>query len=138
MTDTPTAARHTGTLRFTAAMDNHVPTRDYSIGMLEEWAWPDDGRITYRIPEGVTLFLRNTPHAVFLADDGATVRPLYVTGWAGRDDVLFLAAFPVNAHADGSPVMRTDNPTRPVDYSTWMTGPSRCYHLKTTRITTKD
>lgn len=134
---TMTPAQQTGAYHFIAALDNHEPTRNYASGILEEWLWPDSGKITYRIPSSEVTF-GDTHRMVFLADDGHTVRPLYVSGWSGTHDCVFLEPFPVNVNEDGSPRMREDDPARPVDFSTWMLGPSRVYHLKIVRTTDKE
>lgn len=137
MTSTPNPPQHTATFRFVVALDRYEPPRDYGTGTLEEFTWPDDGRVTYRLPDGLEVF-REVTKAVFLIDDGRTVRPLYVTGWSGANNYVTLAPFPVNVHDDGTPRMRADDPARPVDYSTWSLGPSRAYHLKVTRTADKE
>lgn len=124
------APRRTGEFTYTTALDNHEPVREEARGILEEWLWPDTGETTYRIPGGVAQF---ATRAVFLIDDGRSVQPLYITGWSGDQDCLFLGHFPVNVNPDGSPRMRADRAEQ-VDYSTWMLGPHRAYHLKITRV----
>lgn len=128
----PTAACQTGEFIYTAALDNHEPVRKEAHGILEEWVWPDTGEITYRLPEGTAKF-KNVTQALFLLDDGRTVLPLYVIGWSAKQDKVFLGRFPVNVNEDGSPRMRADRDEQ-VDYSTWMLGPRRAYHLKANRI----
>lgn len=129
----PTAAVRTGVRAFFSALDNHTPARSESSGTIETWLWPDTGEISYRIPDGVSMFIKNVNRAVFLVDDGRTVVPLYVSGWSGTNDRLFLKPFPVNVNEDGTPHMRADR-DEPVDYGTWMLGPSRAYHIKITSV----
>lgn len=129
----PSRAVLTDTFRFVAAMDNHQPVhRTEATGTLERWVWPDDGRVSYRIPGGVSTF-KGGERGIYLIDDGRTVLPLYVAGWPGTHDRLFLEAMPVNVNEDGTPRMRADRDEQ-VDYSTWMHGPARAYHLKITQI----
>jgi hypothetical protein len=126
-------AVQTGAYTYAASMDNYEPVRDQADGTVEVWQWPDTGEVSYRIPGGVSRFLKDTRHVIFLMDDGATVAPLYLAGWSQRDDTLFLQSFPVNVDTDGNPRMRGDN-GRPVDFRTWMLGPQRAYHLKVTAL----
>lgn len=128
----PTPAQLTRTYAFACQTDNHEPPRSEARGVVEVWTWPDTGEESYRIPDGFSTFLGRGPHAVFLLDDGRTVRPFYVTGWSGREDKVFLGPMPVNVNEDGTPRMRKDHPDRQVDYATWTLGPSRAYHLKIT------
>ena len=111
-------------------MDNHEPPRSEARGVVETWTWPDTGEESYRIPGGVSLFIGKSPRALFLLDDGRTVRPMCTSGWSGMNDRLFLAPVPVDFHPDGTPRMRADRPDRQVDYSTWLMGPATAYHLK--------
>jgi hypothetical protein len=127
----PTPARLAKTYTYVAAMDNHDPARHMQSGTVEEWEWPDDESLSYRIPDGVSVFVKADSNIIFLLDDGRTVRALYVAGWSGAEDRLFLRPMPVGINDDGTPRLRADN-GRPVDYSTWMLGPRRTYHLKIT------
>jgi hypothetical protein len=124
----PTPAVRTAVRTFSTALDNYTPARSEASGTIETWVWPDTGAVSYRIPDGVSTF-KEVTRAVFLIDDGHTVMPLYVSGWSGTHDRVFLAPFPVNVDADGNPRLREDN-GRPVDFRTWMLGPQRAYHLK--------
>lgn len=134
MTDNtpPTPAVLTRTYAYVCQMDNHDPARTFARGTVEVWTWPDTGEESYRIPGGVSLFVKVSPRALFLLDDGRTVRPLYTAGWSGMHDRLFLKPVPVNVNEDGTPRMRADHPERQVDYSTWAMGPTMSYHLKIT------
>lgn len=127
----PTAPRLARTYTYVTAMDNHDPARHMQTGTVEEWEWSDDGSRSYRIPDGVSVFVKADSNIIFLLDDGRTVRALYVAGWSGAEDRLFLRPMPVGINDDGTPRLRADN-GRPVDYSTWMLGPRRTYHLKIT------
>lgn len=112
-------------------LDNHTPPRSEDTGTLETWTRPD-GSDSYRLPGGLSRFpaiVRDGGRAVFLVDDGRTVRPLYVAGWSVKEDAVFLDDMPVSIRPDGTPLLREDN-GRPVDYSTWQLGPRTAYHLK--------
>ena len=130
---TRTVAVQVGAYTYAVSLDNHEPVREQANGTIEVWQWPDTGEVSYRIPGGLSQFFRDNGNIIFLMDDGRTVAPLYMAGWSDREDTLFLRPFPVNTDADGSPRLREDD-GRPVDYSTWMLGPRRAYHLKVTEL----
>lgn len=71
--------------------------------------------------------IRDAYKAVYLLDDGLTVRAHYVAGWQPNTGKVYLHPFPVNP--DG----RTRPDGRVIDYSTWALGPRRCYHVKVQR-----
>lgn len=78
----------------------------------------------------------NEPHrALYIMDDGATVRPLYVSGWQAETVVeeIYLGEFPLNVKPDGSPRLRSDN-AQPVDHSTWLLSARKAYHVKVNRV----
>ena len=120
-----------GSFSATVALDNHTPTRNVAnVAATIHAADPDSGR-----PQTVRLAahgLKDMHRAVYLLDDGQTIRPHYVAGWANTDprsdvtttlDVVYLHPFPTSTGT------RPDN-GRPVDMSTWALGPRRAYHVK--------
>ena len=123
MTDTPT-------LHWRTSLDNYEPTRSEAVGFGLEIDSP-----TTRI-QAVVLIDPEIPEpekALYLLDDGKNVKPYYVAAWKNtpgahsRVHEVILHPFPVS---DGS--VRPDG--RPVDFSTWMLGPRKTYHLKITHI----
>jgi hypothetical protein len=79
---------------------------------------------------------RESTSAVYLLDDGHSVTPHWCSGGSAGGGI-WLQPFPLDFNADGSPRMTGDGvrnangmPSRPVDMSTWMLAPSRCYHVK--------
>lgn len=126
----------TESLRWSAALDNHEPTRDFAMGTgLIYPPWPDQPRSTTITLLGVNE-LKDAEKAVYLLDDGSTVTAWYVAGWAGDPNKrgalnpdkpeLHLQQFPVNPDGDTRPDGRV------VDFGTWQLGPRRAYHLKIT------
>jgi len=100
-------------------MDNYDPPRETRALSATVYAATDVH------PETVALdasSLRDSTRAVYLLDDGATVRPHYVAGW-DKAGMLWLQPFPLSQGT------RPDN-GRPVDMSSWAIGPRRCYHVK--------
>ncbi len=69
------------------------------------------------------------PDSTFIMDDGQNVVPWYVAGWHPERQYILLHRFPTNLDEHGDPILRADD-QRPVDYSTWMLGPRRAYHVK--------
>ena len=124
-----TGARFVRVLHFTSVLDNYDPPRNTGRSLLEEWHHPD-GLITYRLIGWGEE--RDATRAVYLLDDGHSVRPYYVAGWQNGDTSrIMLHPFPVNVNDDGTPRLRADD-GRPVDYGNWVLGPRRAYHLKIT------
>lgn len=78
--------------------------------------------------------VRDARRAVYLIDDGRTVRPFYVAAYHPDRAYVIAHAFPVDVNADGSPLMRADG-RGAVDMSTWAIGPSRAYHVKVSGVT---
>lgn len=72
--------------------------------------------------------LRDATSALYLIDDGRTVRPMYVAAWHPNEDHLILHDFPTNYDENGTRRTRPDG--RPVDFGMWQLGPRRTYHLK--------
>lgn len=95
---------------WTAATDNHVPTRGYVQGSAVEYVSDDDGLLIV-VNDGGEL--RDAEHAVFLLDDGRSVRVAYVVGTSRSATQLHLRPVPVH-DAD------------------FMLGPRRSFHLKMT------
>lgn len=123
-----TGVTYTRNLEFLSVLDNYDPPRSTSRSLLEEWVGPD-GTITYRLVGWQSE--RDATNAVYLLDDGRTVRPFYVAGWSPDSDHILLHAFPTNYRPDGERKIRDDN-GRPVDHGPWALGPRRAYHLKIT------
>lgn len=111
--------------------DNYDPPREgYTVSgeVYAPEAWRPEQVV------GLDVTGMKDPHrAVYLLDDGSTVRPHYVGGWASaspesditkQTDIVWLYPFPTNP--DGA--TRPDG--RVIDYSTWALGPRRCYHVK--------
>jgi hypothetical protein len=115
-----------GRIHWSTVTDNHPTPRGYASGEADVYAADVDGTR----PETITLLgadaLRDAHRAVYLVDDGATVRPFYVAGWSPDGATIHLHPMPT---ADGR--IRPDN-GRPVDFSSWVLGPRRAYHLKVT------
>jgi hypothetical protein len=119
----------TGTIR----ADNYepVPRDHYWVTGTVHKADLDTGR-----PETVVITTTNTikdmHRAVYLLDDGTSVRPHYVAGWASASsrseittqaDRVYLHPFPLSGGT------RPDS-GQPIDMSGWALGPRRCYHVK--------
>lgn len=108
-------------LRWTCALDNYEPTREYGYGNLTAYT-------TDTVTDGVLLFgadqLRDSTNANYLLDDGVRVRPYYVAGWMPEHEYIIIHPFPVNH------VTETGHKA---NFDTWMLGPRRTYHLKTRR-----
>jgi len=130
------ADRNPRFVSYTVALDNHDPARNIAQGRLVEYDEPGEtsGQPRYMraadggIPAG----------SILIIDDGLTARPywggggnagepapLYPEGSAPRE---LLYPFPVNPEGKARP----DN-GRVIDYTGWMLGPRRAYHLKITR-----
>lgn len=130
-TNPSTGVTFTQMRQFMCAMDNHEPLpRRTTNGVLEEWTEADGTLNSYRLAGWGGE--REAHRAVYLVDDGRTVEPFYVAGYSQERDTITLHRFPVNFHPDGTPRMRADNGEQ-VDYSLWMHGPVRAYHLKIIR-----
>jgi hypothetical protein len=114
-------------LRWTTVLDNHEPPRDTAHGNLYTYNRTD------RAGEGIVIEdasdMREPHKCSFIIDDGRTVKVFYVASWNPDTHDLILHRLPVNFEEDGSPILRADD-QRPVDYSDWVLGPRRCYHLK--------
>jgi hypothetical protein len=106
--------------------DNYEPTRGEAWVSADLW----EGEDNHRDPESFTVVLispeaiRAATRAVYVWDDGARVVPLYVAGYQPDATLVYLVPYPV---ADGRE--RPDS-GRPVDFSSWVLGPRRSYHLK--------
>lgn len=123
-----TGTRYVRNVSFTCALDNYEPVaRSTGRSLLEEWH-ETDGSIVYRLVGWKDE--RDAVKALYLIDDGRSVRPYYVAGWSQDRDRITLHSFPTDYRPDGSRRMRADDERRSVDYSGWMLGPRRAYHLK--------
>lgn len=126
------AREHGLHFQWSCALDNYEPCpRSWATGPAyrfighsgdEEW-----------LIENVTS-LKDSKSAVYIIDDGRTVRPLYVAGWHWDHDYILGHHFPTSFDADGSPRLRDDD-QRPVDFTNWQLGPRRAYHLKIQQLT---
>ena len=108
-------------------LDNHEPTRNWVT--LPAYAYTShDGTAAFIIDGAQSL--KDGAGAIYLMDDGATVRPYYVAAYGGRDGQthVIVHPFPVNVNDDGSPRLRPDG--RPVSFDAWQLGPRRAYHVK--------
>ena len=125
--------------RFTwrCALDNHMHTRNYASGHGFLYERIDESR-----DEGVLLFdalgtLKDATAAIYIIDNGMTTNVLYTAGHNDRaedesEHCIYLQYLPTNFDGlTGERKVRADN-GRPVDFSSWMMGPRRAYHLKVT------
>lgn len=121
MTSTVEWAREHGEHRHgTVALDNHEPTRDYAYVHCYRYS-TDTVENGYIIDGALTW--KDGRQAVYLMDDGCTVRPYYVAAYHPDHEYVIIHPFPVS---DGR--LRPDG--RPVDFSSWLLGPRRAYHVK--------
>lgn len=117
----------TRTFRYSVALDNYSPTRDFGAGTGDLYA-PD----TAWNGQSETIILHNVDNfgdferTNFIVDDGESVRAFYLSGWNQPGTMIYLSPFPTNTGA-----IRPDN-GRPVDYSQWALGPRKTFHLKIT------
>lgn len=119
--------RYVRNVQFTCALDNYEPMpRTTGSSLLEEWQ-AKDGTLIYRLVGWQRE--KDAMRAVYLLDDGRSVRPYYVAGYSQERDRITLHQFPTNYRPDGTRKVRADN-GQPVDHGTWMLGPRRAYHLK--------
>lgn len=119
-----------GDLTFTFAKDNHEPPRDYGNGKAEVWRTPE-GIERIRILRADETFTYST-RSLYLIDDGSSVVPHYVAGWSLKlEELGNLLIEPMPTNPDGR--QRADN-GRVIDFSNWMLGPKRAYHLKIKRV----
>jgi hypothetical protein len=131
-------------VRYEAAMDNYEPVpRKVEYGRLVEYDDPDlevTGQPRYMrstrrsdIPEG----------SIVIIDDGLTARPYYGGGGnpgtpaplypEGSEPREILCPFPVNPDGKTRPDRVFPDREQVIDYSNWMLGPRKAYHLKITR-----
>jgi len=113
-------------LSYTVALDNFDPPRSEHTGTAYAYANPVTGVSGIKIPDAESIF-KDAYQALYLVDDGTTVEPYYVAGYNPKNEpgTVFLQQFPTNR-------MRNDG--RMADFTTWMLGPSRAYHLKVREI----
>lgn len=120
---------HGGTLvRWSTPLDNHDPARSYAHGYGVRYTNRFTGEPVFKCWPGNQI--PDLARVVLLLDDGETVTPHFYAGGklaAGIDGYELFEPFPTNT--DGRP--RPDN-GQPVDYSAWVLGPRRAYHLKVT------
>lgn len=93
----PGGAKVVAHWRATAAMDNHTPTRNYSVAMLEEWVWPprEDGFVglEFVIVGGLDAFPR-AEGARWILDDGESVRLMYSAGYHPKGRYVGIKTYP--------------------------------------------
>jgi hypothetical protein len=128
------ADRNPVPFRWRAALDNYEPTREYAYGTATAYVTFDGEDTAVRIEDGLDL-LRDAHRSLFVIDNGRTAEPFYVAGWHGGNPspsypkghrpYILLRPFPTNPNNR----TRADN-GRVIDYSDWMLGPRRTYHLK--------
>jgi hypothetical protein len=106
-------------------LDNHEPSRDWLT--LPAYAYTSHDGTSAFIIDGARA-LRDYTNAIYLMDDGATVRPFHVAAWHPEQSHVIIYPFPVNVNDDGSPRLRTDG--RPVSFDSWQLGPRHAYHVK--------
>lgn len=133
MSVTDWAHEHGTPYRWRCAIDNYNMTRNWAHGVLY-LTTGHDGEPVVIIGGGD--FNRDVTRALFLLDDGRTIRPMYVAGYGpdavnGRPEAIILQDFPTNYHADGTRRVRADD-GRPMDFGLWELGPRTAYHLKLT------
>lgn len=122
------ADRNPRRVSYTCAMDNYEPApRKVEYGSLVEYdALPEDSA-------GQPRYMRDCSEsaiperAVFIIDDGLIARPYYGGGRHPERNTEILTSFPVNPESKTSPDGRI------IDFSTWMLGPQKMYHLKIER-----
>jgi hypothetical protein len=129
MTTTEWARAHGRGFRYRALLDNYEPPRDMTSG--QGWFYDlgaDDPRGSGIVLENVRD-MRDARKAVYLIDDGRTIRVYYVAGWHPEGDHLILHPMPTNYNEDGTRKVRADD-GRPVSFDSWQLGPRRAFHLK--------
>lgn len=113
---------------WSTALDNYEPTRNHGSGKGTRYIM--DGEMRIRLEDGIDD-LKDGVNAAYFVDDGRTVVPMYVAGWQpgnpshpeGCAPSILLHPFPTNGR------IRPDN-GRPADFSSWMLGPRKAFHLK--------
>jgi hypothetical protein len=112
----PTGAKVIRHWRAYAALDNHTPSRREASVILEEIEWPpsDDGftGVEFRIVKGLDHF-RHGAHAVWLLDDGGTLRVMYTATYHPTERTIGVKTFTPDSHNHG---------------------PATVYHLRITEV----
>lgn len=130
MTDPPSttiswARQHGRAFHWQAALDNYSPARSYATGEGWEFRPPQQGEAGGIVLDGARI-LRFALRAVYLIDDGDSVRPFYVVCFGpGGEDPVVLHQFPLVGDPASHSVL--------VDPSAWHLGPRPAYHLKAVR-----
>lgn len=113
---------------FSTATDNYEPVpRNVAYGRGWEYGMIDAGRGSGIVLEDVSE-LKDARDAIYLIDDGLTVRPFYVAAWHPEGTHVILHPFPTVFDDNGDRKVRPDGGL--VSFDTWMLGPRRTYHLK--------
>lgn len=116
--------------RYETAMDNHEPTREFASGYIGIWDDPEDSieTPTY-VLENPNPWMEDSilpeNNIGFILDDGKQTMAMYVAGYNPDHGTIFLHPLPTNPDHRTRP----DN-GREIDYSSWMLGPRKTYHLK--------
>lgn len=115
---------------YIVAMDNYEPTREFSSGSIGLWGDPENpGTEATYVLENPNPWMEDSmlpeSNIGFILDNGKESIPTYVAGFNPNHGTMFLKPIPVNP----------ENRTRPdngrvIDFSTWMLGPRKTYHLK--------
>lgn len=127
MTSATEWARQNGEhFRWTAALDNHEPVREYAQG--DGWYYTQHGERRVVLDVGIMPRERRN-RALYILDDGTRIVPMWVLAFHPEMTHVILGPFPVNVNNDGTPRLRDDD-QRPVDFSNWYLGPRYAYHLK--------
>jgi hypothetical protein len=109
------------------ALDNYEPM-PRAIERIECYRYSTD-TVTDAYVLDHAYHLPHATRAIWLMDDSRTVRPFYVAAWHADHQNIIIHPFPTDVDEDGDPRLRADD-GRPVDYSSWMLGPRRAYHVK--------
>lgn len=130
----------TGRLHYRAAVTAGEPWhKNYREAVGELTRYSNENVTDALSIYGADAFGRDWTDALYIVDDGQTVRPYYVAcyraagtfthPYIGEHDAhLVLHPFPTERTADGAPIMRADGSA--VNYSTWMLSPRRAFHVK--------
>lgn len=103
-----------------------------ATGYLYEYSADDTFPLTFTLTVQ-SGELRERYRAIYLLDNGYSVRPFYVAGWHDERQEIYLHPFPVNYDSHGVRRMRDDG-RGPVDFSGWVLSPRRAFHLKMERL----
>jgi len=113
---------------YSTVLDNHEPPRTYHNGVLTEWEREEDPDSPTMVLEPDSPFfelhIRASGGLCFILDNGSRAIPFYVTGYQPASREVFLQPFPTNPNG------RTRPDGQIIDFSNWVLGPRKTYHLK--------